>query len=281
MNRFFVGALIAITISSPVDANQRNRAAGPVTFYAAPNGSDVDNDCRSAANPCTPQGAHKVAKNEWDFANSSCLIQLADGTYTGTVSIACQYVGTHVCDLVGKVDSQGNCIDRSAVVFDVPPGQAAFNIQDGMIASIGCFTVTGGGIGFHGRQFVILDILDVDCGRLSVCITGVLNTVVNTLGEIWISGNQDTTAGAYLGSQFLLNAQVVAKRGVTVTNFLVSCDKSHIELSGKPVVNAHFVTDSACVARKMGTIAKNGTILPCREDGSGTPRQGNDGMIYD
>jgi hypothetical protein len=42
--------------------------------------------------------------------------------------------------------------------------------EDGIIASIGCFTVTGGGIGFHGRQFVILDILDVDCGRLSACI---------------------------------------------------------------------------------------------------------------
>jgi hypothetical protein len=57
--------------------------------------------------------------------------------------------------------------------------------------------------------------------------------------------------------------------------------RQDIELSGKPVVDALFVTGSACVARKMGTITKNGTILPCREDGSGMPRQGNDGMIYD
>jgi hypothetical protein len=281
MIRFLVGALIAVTISGPVNAKERNRSPGTVIFYAAPNGSDIDNDCLSAANPCTPQGAHSVARNEWDFANSSCLIQLADGIYTGTVSMAGQYVGLHLCDLVGKVDSEGNCLDRGAVVFNVPRGSVAFNFQDRMIASISCLTVTGGGVGFHGRQFVIFDIVDVDCGRLSVCISGNLNTVVNTLGEIWISGNQDTFAGAYFGSQFLLNAQVVVKAPVTVTNLFVSQDKSHIELSGKPIVNPDLLAGSVCIAGKMGTISKNGTVLPCREGASGTPQQGNDGMIYD
>jgi hypothetical protein len=32
--------------------------------------------------------------NNWDFAQQSCLIQLADGTYTGHVSISGRYVGT-------------------------------------------------------------------------------------------------------------------------------------------------------------------------------------------
>jgi hypothetical protein len=281
MMRIFVGALLAAAINGPVDAQQRNRATGPVIFYAAPNGSDTDNDCLSATNPCTPQGAHAVATNNWDFANQPCLIQLADGTYSSNVSIAGQYVGTHLCDLLGKVDSQGNCIDRNAVVFDVPPGHVAFKVEDGMIASIGCLTVTGGGVGFHGRQFVIFDIVDVDCGRVSVCISGSLNTVVNTVGEIWISGDQDTFAAAVSGSQFLLNAQVVAKAPVTVTNLFLSYDKSHIELSGKPIVNPHFLAGSACIVWKMGTISKNGTALPCHEGGSGTPQQGNDGRIYD
>jgi len=281
MIRIFIGALLAAAINGPVDAQQRNRATGSVIFHASPNGSDIDNDCLSAANPCTPQGAHAVAMNNWDFAHQSCLIQLADGTYTGNVSIAGQYVGTHLCDLLGKVDSQGNCIDRNAVVFDVPPGHVAFLVQDGMIASIGCLTLTGGGGGFHGRQFVILDIVDIDCGRLSVCISGVLNTVVNTVGEIWISGNHDTFAAASLGSKFLMNAQFVVKAPVTVTNLFVSYDKSHIELSGKPIVNPHFLVGSACIVGKMGTISKNGTALPCHEGGSGTPQQGNDGRIYD
>jgi hypothetical protein len=277
----FIGALLAAAINGPVDAQQRNRATGPAIFYAAPNGSDIDNDCLSTANPCTPQGAYAVAKSNWDFAHHSCLIQLADGTYTDSVSMAGQYVGTHVCDLVGKVDSQGNCIDRNAVVFDVLPGHVAFTVQDGMIASIGCLTVTGGGSGFHGRQFVIFDIVDIDCGRLSICISGVLNTVVNTVGEIWISGNHDTFAAAFLGSQFSMNAQVVVKAPVTVTNLFLSYDKSHIELSGKPIVNLHFLVSSACIVRKMGTISKNGTELPCHEGSSGTPEQGNDGRIYD
>src|SRR5262249_30366364 len=231
MIRIVIGALLAAAINGPVDAQLRGRATGPVIFHAAPNGSDIDNDCLSATNPCTPQGAHAVAMNNWDFAYSSCLIQLADGTYTSNVSIAGHYVGVHLCDLLGKVDSQGNCIDRSAVVIDVPPRHVAFSVEDGMIASIGCLTVTGGGIGFHGRQFVIFDIVDVDCGHLRVCISGVLNTVVNTLGEIWISGNQDTFAAASRGSNFLMNAQVVVKAPVTVTNLFVSEHKSHIELS--------------------------------------------------
>ena len=251
MIRIVIGALLAAAINGPVDAQLRSRATGLVIFHAAANGSDTDNDCLSATNPCTPQGAHAVAKNKWDFANQPCLIQLADGTYTSNVSIAGQYVG--------------NCIDRNAVVFNVPPGHVAFSVEDGMIASIGCLTVTGGGVGFHGRQFVILDIVDIDCGRLSVCISGSLNTVVNTVGEIWISGDQDTFAAAVLGSQFLLNAQVVAKAPVTVANLFVSYDKSHIELSGKPIVNPHFLVGSACIVGKMGTISKKGTALPCRE----------------
>src|SRR6516225_5675443 len=181
MIRIFIGALLAAAINGPVDAQQRNRATGPVIFHAAANGSDTDNDCLSAANPCTPQGAHAVAMNNWDFAHWSCLIQLADGTYTSNVGIAGQYVGTHLCDLLGKVDSQGNCIDRNAVVFNVPPGHVALNVEDGMIASIGRLTVTGGGVGFHGRQFVIFDIVDVDCGRLSVCIRGA-STLPVTMG---------------------------------------------------------------------------------------------------
>ena len=281
MIRIFVGALLAAAINAPVDAQQRNRATGPVIFYAAPNGSDIDNDCLSAANPCTPQGAHGVAKTNWDFAHGSCSIQLADGTYTSYISIAGQYVGAHLCDLLGKVDSQGNCIDRSAVVFDVPPGNVAFDVEDGMIASIGCLTVTGGGVGFQGRQFVIFDIVDIDCGRLSICISGVLNTVVNTVGEIWISGDQDTFAAASGGSQFLINGRVVAKAPVTITSLFESHTKSHIELSGEPIVNAHFLAGSVCIVRTMGTISKNGTALPCREAGSGTPQQGNDGRIYD
>ena len=45
MMRIFVGALLAAAINGPVDAQQRNRATGPVIFHAAPNGSDIDNDC--------------------------------------------------------------------------------------------------------------------------------------------------------------------------------------------------------------------------------------------
>ena len=106
--------------------------------------------------------------------------------------------------------------------------------------------MTGGGIGFHGRQFVIFDIVDVDCGHVSVCISGVLNTVVNTVGEIWISGNQDAFAIASSESNFLLNAQIVVKSPVTITNLFVSDQKSHIEFSGKAIVNSDLAEWRRC-----------------------------------
>jgi len=149
-----------------------------------------------------------------------------------------------------------------------------------MIASIGCVS------GDRRRRWVSrpairdLDIVDVDCGRLSVCISGVLNTVVSTVGEIWISGDQDTFAAAVLGFPFLLNAQVVAKAPVTVTNLFVSSTRATSSFRAADR-QPPFSDRSACIVGKMGTISKNGTALPCHEGGSGTPPQGNDGRIYD
>jgi hypothetical protein len=100
--RIFLGALLVAAINGPVDAQHRNRATGPVTFYAAPNGSDIDNDCLSAAKPCSPQRAPSVGKADWDFGHGSCTIRLADGTYAGKVIMAGQYVGTHLCDLLAR-----------------------------------------------------------------------------------------------------------------------------------------------------------------------------------
>ena len=101
MMRIFVGALLAAAINGPVDAQQRNRATGPVIFYAAPNGSDIDNDCLSATNPCTPQGAHAVATNNWDFGNQPCLISCSHRSPEGNLSV---FVGRHgTMKLEGKV----------------------------------------------------------------------------------------------------------------------------------------------------------------------------------
>jgi hypothetical protein len=46
-----------------------------------------------------------------------------------------------------------------------------------------------------------------------------------------------------------MNAQVIAKAPVNVTNLFLSYDNSHILLSGKPVVNPQFLAGSAVVGR--------------------------------
>src|SRR5262249_13635805 len=107
---------------------QRLTSPSPVTFYAAPNGFDLGNDCLSQATPCTPQDAHSVALRQWDFAGSSCTIRLAPGIYNTTIDIAGQYVGAHLCQVYGYVDSANTCIDRTAVVLIPSAGRAAFDV---------------------------------------------------------------------------------------------------------------------------------------------------------
>ena len=273
---------------------QRTRATGNVTFYAAPNGIDClsgeippiactrRNDCLSGDNPCTPQGAHIVAKDDWDFAAARCTIKLAIGTYTKGVSIAGQYVGAHLCQVYGLVDRNGACIDREQVVFDVK-NEIVFQVQDLMMTSIACLTVqgTGGSIGFAGRQYVVIDLAYIKCGAISQCIAVVDKASANVTGDIWIAGDSNCFACADKQShlKFGGDTKIRATMPVSLRYFIMSFSQSTVEFIGRnEVINPEYIAGSSCWPYIMGIIVTSGMPLPCVVDPP--PGPGNDGKVY-
>ncbi len=269
---------------------QRTKAKGNVTFYAAPNGVDclpggdpctLRNDCLSPANPCTPQGAHTVAKINWDFAEGGCTIKLANGTYTEGVSIAGQYVGTHLCQVYGHVDQNGACIDREQVVFDVE-NKIVFSVQDFMITSIACLTVqgTGGSLGFWGRQHAIIDLADIKCGAIYQCISLIDMASSNVVGDIWIAGDSHCFACVNKQSHLkFTNTKIAVTVPVSLRYFILSASQSMVEFIGdNEVINPQYIAGSSCWPYIRGIIVTGGMPLPCVVDPPDGP--GNDGKVY-
>jgi hypothetical protein len=245
-------------------AAQRYRPTQPVTFYAAPNGVDAGNNCLSQASPCTPQGAHSVALRDWDFSRSSCTIRLADGVYTRGVSIAGQYVGTHLCQVYGHVNSVDVCADAGAVVFDVPAGNI-WDIQDGMMTSIACLTVQGeNAIGFYGRQHVVVDLSYINCSKISQCISMTQYAVSNLANYLWVSDN----AGClFCASHFahirLANVLIIPTKPVAINYFAQSAALSVVEFLNSQISNPQWMAGSQCTTSYGAIILRGGLTLPC------------------
>jgi hypothetical protein len=85
----------------------RIRTTGVMTFYAAPNGIDLNNNCLIESAPCTPQGAHRQAQFNYDYGDGGvCIIKMGAGTYInadGFMRISGQLVGRHACLVYGRV----------------------------------------------------------------------------------------------------------------------------------------------------------------------------------
>jgi len=277
----YLGLVTAVTLAllaTAVEAEaQRLRTPGkPATFYAAPDGVDAGNDCLSPARPCTPQGAQNTAKHDWDFGRSGCTIRLAPGRYEGaiaTVLIHGQYVGAHLCQFYGDMNEDDTCRDRNNVVFKPSPGHAAFDVQDGAITSIICLTLEGeGAIGFYGRQHVVIDSADINCGTISRCVVLTHYAAANFARWTWITGDQDAFISAHKHSNVLFGAVSGIKvvRPVSVVQLFLSYGHSEIELipggensPGFEWSNPNFLAASKCITRQHGTIVSNGVELPC------------------
>jgi hypothetical protein len=213
-NRFLaiIGCWLALLGIWPANAQivfpQRNRATGPVVFYAAPNGSDANNSCLDAASPCTPQGAYVQAKVNWDFNDpvGGCFIKLADGTYTvpaatpqnptpAIVKVTGALVGGYMCQISGHVYQNtdgsydfGRCPNQNSVIIDAPNGGQGFYIKDGAIVVLSCMKWTGANnaVAVWSQQSLVIDIGDVVCGPIPRCIDAEATTRVNINGPVWL-----------------------------------------------------------------------------------------------
>lgn len=66
----------------------RLRLAAALTLYVGPTGTDTANNCTQSGAPCaTLQHAYTVLQQEYDLNGQQVTIQLADGTYTASLSV--------------------------------------------------------------------------------------------------------------------------------------------------------------------------------------------------
>jgi hypothetical protein len=273
-----VTAVAFALLVAPTHAEaQRLRTPGKsVTFYAASDGVDSGNDCLSQARPCTPQGAQTTAQHDWDFGRSACTIRLAPGSYEGavaTVLIHGQYLGAHLCQFYGDMNEDDSCRDRNSVVFKPSPGHAAFDVQDGAMTSIICLTLAGeGAIGVYGRQHVVIDAADINCGTITHCVLLTHYAAVNFARWTWITGDHHAFISAHKHSNVLFGAGsgIAVLRPVSVGQLFLSYGHSEIELvpggensPGFEWSNPSFLAGSKCITRQRGTIVSNGVELPC------------------
>src|SRR5262245_19722217 len=139
---------------------QRLRITEPAIFFAAPNGSDINNNCRIETSPCTPSGAYTQAKINYDCMNpiGGCYIRFAPGIYTWPAGGAAQsviyaagaYVGAYSCQMSGDVTRRSNgtydfshCRDPNTTIVDLPNGGVGLAFKDGVIGIISCMTFRG------------------------------------------------------------------------------------------------------------------------------------------
>lgn len=133
---------------------------GDSTFNIATTGSNATGD-GSPGNPwATPQHAIDVLCSSFDFANYTATIQLADGIYSGGVTIVGPLVGQFGAR---KLILQGNMVSPGNVAINMSSG-SAFNVAaagglyvQGIIItgnySYGMYASGGGVILFGDLQF--------------------------------------------------------------------------------------------------------------------------------
>ena len=152
-------ALVVTLVLSTVTA-----AAQTYFIAPAPSGSDA-NDCLSPSKACaTFQRAVDLCP-----VAGYCTILPARGVYSQKTNVFYY----KVILISGPWDTNGDCIDRSAIVVDDRingVGQAGpiFFVQDHAILRISCMTLAAyahGSVGFASRQFAIGDINSVDFGQ--------------------------------------------------------------------------------------------------------------------
>jgi hypothetical protein len=153
------------------------------------------------------------------------------------------------------------------VTFNVPAGGAAFDVQDLMIVSINCVRVTGAGNGFYGRQDVIIDLANINCGAINQCFEAEQNARIKAVGFVVISGS--TNCFACTSDMSLISfpfTNITVNTNVSIPYFVNSHKLSRVEFLGAAIFNPELVAaGSRCMAFRGGLIEKNGLTLPCAD----------------
>ncbi len=250
----------------------REALAADRTYYVRTDGSDSNTGLANSSGGAflTIQKALDVAKT-LDFAGFTVTVQVADGTYTGSVSVPVMTGQAGVANLViqGNTGTPGNAIwsCTSANCLSVGFGAAVTVSGFEFRTTTGgqCFSVTqGGALRFTTVRFGA-------CAAAHIlCATG---------GKISCSGNYSIVGGAvehvnaYLGGLVQINSVTVTISGTPAFSYVFAnvVDGALLEITGNTYSGS--ATGQRYAAANGGVIQTYGagtTALPGNSAGSGT-----------
>ncbi|OWK42069.1 hypothetical protein [Fimbriiglobus ruber] len=252
------------------DLPSRTRLGANTTFYVSTTGSDANTGLASGTPWATIQHAINFVANNLDLGGFGATISVADGTYTGGVSVSLPFVGSTNVTLQGNTTTPTNCIlSTSGDCIAVIKG-AILNVTGFKTTSSGgnCISASGGGIVTVGAEM-----------NFGSAASGSAHLNAFDGGRIFCSDGAYTVSGgaswhwiAIRTSQVFINSSLTVTLSGTpafAAAFAQSSDNSSIYCAS--LTFSGSATGVRYVANANGTIDTNGggaTYLPGNSAGT-------------
>lgn len=202
-----ITTLIAATVSTGRTLLSANR-----TYFVSTGGNDSNNGLTAPTAFLTIQKAVNVIANTIDLGGNTVTISVADGTYTGGVSITNPFVGTGggTVTITGNTTTPANCIISTTSATAIAAGRGAR-------INVGGFKLTTSGSGYglistDGAQITINGTMD-----FGVVAAGYSQMKAAGFGEINISSNYNITAGGAYHMNSSSGGRIVLDTPITAT----------------------------------------------------------------
>lgn len=233
------------------------------TYYVRTDGSDSNNGLANTATGAflTIQKAIDVVANGLDLGGFNVTIQVAAGTYTGTVRVTAPWVG------VGTVTLTGDTTTPTNVVISTTTGGNVVSVSFGAL-TIGGFSITTTSPGSNALNAVNFGTITVN-GSMNYGAVTASHLLADRQGSIThssiaytISGNATVAhARVQQSGAIILNASTATlTASITVGNaFIVAITTGSVRASGwSAVLGAFTVTGTRYNATLNGVIDTNG-----------------------
>ena len=235
---------------------QRQRLGTALNLYVATTGNDSNQGLTSGNPFLTIQRAISYIANNLDLNGNNVTINVADGTYTGTVVVSGPWIGAGTVTLSGDITTPANCIisTTNANCITVTGAGSSLNVQGFKLT-----TTTGG----HGLSFILGGTINVTGNMNYGSIAGSLYNHINCgEGQININ-NSYTISGSVSGGahiQITPSGTVNIAGGITVTLTGTPAFANFAAVSGPSILEIASVTFSGSATGTRYIVTKNGVI---------------------
>lgn len=224
--------------------NTRTRLTANTAYYVATTGNDA-NPGTAALPWLTIQKAINYVYQNIDTAGYSITINVADGTYTGAVSINGALVGNGVLSLTGNIVTPTNCVIS--------------------VTNNACISVTGGASLILGG----FKLTSITNGNLLICQSAATVNVSGLMNYGPVAGANNAQIIAQSGGLVTINANYTISGGGAahfnanaLSEILVNCPT--VTLSGTPAFTNFALASFGLIVVIAGTTAFSGAATGSR-----------------